>query len=222
MWVLPTFGRPRRCQETLDSIIAMGAATPGLVIVDGDTDPAYRTLRLPQNWRLEIGLLNVGFCTRLNDALAKCPGEAWYGWLADDFIVATREWDLRLIAAAGRRNFAYPADGWMNHPLTGAFVAGGDLLRALGWWAPPGLWHMYADNAWQRIAAALGNLVYRPDVVIEHRHHLAGKAMDDATYRHARGRCARDHDVFQRFSATELPVAIDRARALWRAVPAAL
>ena len=36
MWVVPSRGRPDRCQELLVSIIAVGYATPGIVITDGE------------------------------------------------------------------------------------------------------------------------------------------------------------------------------------------
>src|SRR5579863_2536027 len=167
MWVLPTFGRPGRCQETLDSI---GAAFPtkGLVVVDGDPDPAYRTLRTPAGWSIALRPENQGVCAVLNCVLAAYPYEPWYGFISDDSIVATADWSAPLIEAAGRHGFANSADGFRAHlRMHGAVVFGGDLLRAIGWWAPPGLVHCYVDDAWERLGRALGNWRRVPSVLVE-------------------------------------------------------
>jgi hypothetical protein len=147
MWVLPTLGRPEICQRALDSIIAVGCTTAGMVVVDGDPDPRYRQLRLPPGW-----------------------------------------------------------------------------LRALGWWTPPGLFHCFADDAWEEIIARLGNRQYLRDIIVEHWHADNGKAERDATYRHAYGRLEADRRVWMDFRRESMPGAIDRvARARGgRAVPSSI
>ena len=216
MWLLPSFGRAQRCQQTLDSIRACGSASPGLVLVDGDPDPAYTALRLPPHWRLEIAPERRDIGARLNETFARFPDEPWYGFFSDDLIVGTPGWDTRLIAAAGRRHFASPDDSGLGRklPVSGALVMGGDLVRAFGFWSVPGLRHVYIDNAWQELAGALNNLVYLSDVLIEHRHHHAGKADPDETYRVGAASAAADLRVYQTFCETGLREVVARARRL--------
>lgn len=213
MWILPTFGRPGRCQEALDSIIASGEVSPGYVFVDGDPDIRYDGLRLPLGWGVIRLERNVGVCGVLNHALVLFPDEPWYGFITDDSIVKTQNFDAPLIAAAGTTGFANSADGWQAHKrMHGAVVFGGDLLRALGWWAPPGLKHSFCDDAWERIAHALGNWRHARDVMVEHRHARNRKAEQDKTYDQAYATFEDDRAQFHKVLAVgEIPAAIARA-----------
>jgi hypothetical protein len=219
MWVLPTLGRPEICQRALDSIIAVGCTTGGMVVVDGDPDPRYRELRLPPGWiRLE-NAHNRGLLDTLNWAFRTHPDEPWYGLLNDDFVIRTPGWDARLVAAAGALGFAssndlwqagQPAPGRAGGRMCGALAFGGNMLRALGWWTPPGLFHCFADDAWEEIATSLGNRQYLRDVIVEHWHADNGKAERDATYRHAYGRLEADRLVWMEFQRESMPGAIER------------
>ena len=137
MWFLPTYGRPERCQATLDSIAAAGPSQ-GVVVIDGDPDPHYDTLRAPEGWQVARWTPNEGLCSVLNAMLRAWPDDPWYGFISDDSIVKTFGWSRALVEAAGKGGFANSGDGWQaQRRMHGAIVFGGDLLRALGWWAPP-------------------------------------------------------------------------------------
>ncbi len=212
VWIMPTFGRPWRCQEALSSIAVAGASR-GLVIVDGDRDPLYDGLVLPDRWRIVRLPANRGVCGVLNFVLNTRGYESWYGFISDDSVVRTEAFDLPLIDAAGRTGFANSADGWQAHArMHGAVVFGGDLLRALGWWAPPGLVHCFVDDAWEHIGRTLGNWVHVPQVMVEHIHFWNGKASHDETYRKAYTSFESDRAKFVELMENELPVAVARAR----------
>jgi hypothetical protein len=212
MWVLPTFGRPARCQEALCSITSASVSSPGLVVIDGDPDPAYSNLLLPPDWRAIYLPFNLGVCGVFNHVLQTWKGERWYGFISDDSIVRTRAFDKPLVTAAGGAGFANSADGWQAHQrMHGAVVFGGDLLRALGWWAPPGLIHCFVDDAWEHIGRALGNWVHLPQVMVEHLHAANAKAVSDTTYHKAYANFESDRSRFEEFVGSELPAAIARA-----------
>ncbi len=209
MWFLPTFGRPERCQATLDSIAAAGPSH-GAVIVDGDH--SYGELRLPPRWRQYRLDDNQGLCGVLNYALQRWDNLAWYGFLTDDSIVRTPGWSEALVKAAGPAGFANSGDGWQaQRRMHGAIAFGGDLLRALGWWAPPGLTHSYCDDAWERLARALDNWVHVPQVLVEHQHPGNSKAEADATYAKNYATFEADKAAWKRIARDEIPLAIARA-----------
>jgi glycosyltransferase involved in cell wall biosynthesis len=219
MWFLPTYGRPARCQEALDSIIKAGCKTPGLVVVDGDGSDGYADLRLPGGWQL-VRLLDKrrGLLATLNYMFESYPNEPWYGYLNDDFIVHTPGWDEALIVAAGLRGMSNSNDGnWQSGKrMAGGLCFGGDFLRALGWWSPPGLWHCYADDTWEAVARAVDNWKTVSSILIEHRHVFNHKAADDATYRVAYSKFDQDKEAFEKFKAAGgLTAAIERVRALF-------
>ncbi len=57
-----------------------------------------------------------------------------------------------------------------------------NIVRTLGYMAPPCLEHLYVDNSWLAWGKGIDRLRYLPDVVIEHLHPEAGKAERDASY----------------------------------------
>lgn len=212
MWVLPTYARPQRCQAALDSIAAAGCVRPGIVVVDGP-QPGYADMRLPDGWRILVLPRNLGVCGVLNQVLQLYyPDEPWYGFISDDSLVRTPAFDRPLIEAAGATGFANSGDGWQAQKrMHGAVVFGGDLLRAIGWWAPPGLKHSFVDDAWEKIARALGNWRHVPQVMVEHCHARNAKAEQDETYTKAYSTFEDDRATFRNLLRREIPEAINRA-----------
>lgn len=183
MWLLPTYNRPRQTQQTLDSIIDAGCTTPGVVYVDGSTSTAYDELKLPSGWKLIKGEKNRGVCGVLNHIFSLYPNLAWYGFISDDSIVRTPQWDEKLLAHATDYHIVHSADGWRTESrIHGAVIFGGELLRALGWWALPGLIHCYCDDVWELIAEKNNLRKYVPEVMVEHLHMWNGKAPIDQSY----------------------------------------
>jgi radical SAM superfamily enzyme YgiQ (UPF0313 family) len=78
---------------------------------------------------------------------------------------------------------AYGNDLLQSENLPTAVMLSKAIVSALGGMVPPKLRHLYLDNFWKRLGEDLGNLVYVPQVIIEHCHPLAGKAEWDEGYR---------------------------------------
>ncbi len=211
MFVLPTYGRPGRCQAALDSI-AVAGPSEGIVWIDGDLDSAYDALVVPDGWSIHWPVTNLGFCGVLNAAFAMYPGEPWYGVISDDSLVRTPGWQAALVKQAGVAGFANSGDAWQaSRRMHGAVVFGGDLLRAFGYWAPPKLQHSFVDDAWERLARALDNWRHVPQVLVEHAHRGNGKAEDDPTYQKAYSTFDDDKRAFQFWLRDEMPHAVNRA-----------
>jgi hypothetical protein len=182
MWLLTTRNRPGMAQRTLDACEATGMSTPGIAFLDGCHYPGFR---LPQNWIMFRSAENVGVGAAMQWFLRHLPNVPFYGWLADDFVPQTPFWDRRLIEAAGDRfmafgNDLYPRDFVPQH-LTSAFAIGGELVRAVGWFSPPGLRQAGIDSAWNQIGRRFGLMRYLHDVVVAHEHYSVGKRPKDAT-----------------------------------------
>lgn len=212
MWIVPTYGRPQRCQQLLDSIAAARPCGRGIVIIDGSPETEYGSLRLPPGWHRVERPTNHGVCAALNLALELYPDEPFYGFVSDDSFVGTADWSAPLVEAAGTAGFATSADGWQaGKRMHGAVAIGGDLVRALGWIAPPGLVHSFVDDAWEWLADKLFNWTHVPRVMVEHRHRANGLAENEPTYDHAYATMDRDRDIYADLIKTELPAAFDRA-----------
>jgi hypothetical protein len=193
VWLLSTRGRPNEAQEVLDACKRTGMRSRGLVYVD-ETVYEYRRLRLPANWEIHYEPEWGSIGASMRYCLDRYPEATHYGWLADDTVPRTKGWDKQLEYAAGEWCLAYAddlwfstmgwSDYWTNQLRLGTQVSaglcwGGELIRAVGWWAPPGLVQAGIDTAWTAIIAPLGLGRYVDDVVVEHKtYHLNKRAKD--------------------------------------------
>ena len=148
---------------------------------DDPSLPDYLALALPEPWTREVGP-RLPLSAIYNKAYGRAPEAAWWGFIADDVVPETPEWDFWLVEAAGSDGMAVPAGG---HDPEGAphFVLGGNLVREIGWLALPGLDRIYIDTVWLDIAKSRGVLRRVPDVVLKHHHFSNGLALRDATYK---------------------------------------
>lgn len=114
----------------------------------------------------------------------------YYGVLNDDHIIMTHDWDKELIAsveAIGGWGIAHANDLWpsssvdCDHPSS--FVMSGNIIKFFGYMVLPVLHHFAADDYLRDIVKPIDRLVFRSDVVIEHRHAHCGKASLDCNYR---------------------------------------
>lgn len=211
MWVLPTYDRPERAQQTLESIELAGCNTPGLVYIDGSKNPKYANLRLPKGWSVWKNPMNGGVCKALNEVFHQFPDLSWYGFISDDSLIRTPCWDKLLLSKADHYAIVHSADGWRTERrIHGAVVFGGELLRALGWWVPPGLIHSFCDDVWETIADKMNLRRYVPDVMVEHCHFANGKTAIDQSYLKAYSSFDEDKKNFLRWKEEDFELAVKR------------
>ncbi|MFQ5622446.1 MAG: hypothetical protein ACE5FS_03520 [Paracoccaceae bacterium] len=135
---------------------------------------AYHGLKLGDSWDIVTGPRKP-----LSAIYNEFPPDwPWYGFIGDDVMPETPEWEDVMVSAAGSDGMAHPSD-------PAHFVLAGALVREMGWIALPGLDRIYIDTVWKDIAEARGVL---RDVgpVLSHRHFSNGGAVMDATYRKRR------------------------------------
>lgn len=196
MWLLPTRGRPQMCQQTLDACHANGMKARGIVFVDGPTTPqndeAYCKLRVPENWAVIFSEKRMRLAYHMNWMLKEYPKERTYSWIADDMVPETRCFDQYLEEAAGEWDYAHGRDDYITRNqgyksallkwpvgLTSGLTWGGQMLRALGWWAPPGLTHVGIDCIWTWMLQELGCCHYLPHVIIQHYSYRSNRRKQD-------------------------------------------
>ena len=206
MIFLGSRGRPASLQRVFDS----NPTHPGIVMLDEDDAHNYAKVRIPPNWTIEVEQ-RTPLVPRINKVVARFPDLEWYGFGCDD-IICSPGWDVELAKEAGRYNVAWGDDLINGVKLSAVPFVGGDLVRAAGWFYPPVFKHLYGDYVWYLVSQALGNGVYRPDVITEHLHWSTGKQPYDQTARERP--VAHDHAVWPKFEKNELPVIIDRLKRL--------
>lgn len=179
MWILPSRGRPANVIRLMEAFEKTGATTPvWLRFDDDDPQPEYGY----EGWVVEIGP-RLPLSEIYAEAYRKYPYLPWYGFIADDVVPTTPEWDKLLIAAAGQDGMAFGDDGINGSKHATHFVLGGNLVRSIGWLSLPGLARIYIDNVWNEIAKRLGVLRYMPNIMLRHHHFSNHLALFDATYK---------------------------------------
>lgn len=206
--VIPSRGRPERARRALRALRDRAAlvSTELVLVVDAD-DPElenYRAIRFPDvPFRPQPRLVilegpETGNLVRATNTvslrIARENPDAIIGNLGDDHVARTDGWDRRIAEELERPGIAYGDDAFQGEKLPTAPFISARIVLALGWYALPSCRHLFVDNAWRDLGEMSGTLRYLPDVVIEHRHPLAGKAKWDPGYEKANGPETVEHD----------------------------
>jgi hypothetical protein len=195
--VVPSRGRPAAAGETIRAIrdTAVRVNTRIVLAVDED-DPClldYRRLvthsgkYAPEVWMVTLAAEETGNLVRATNTVsmrvAAADPHAIIGNLGDDHRPRTPGWDRRIIEALEEPGIAYGDDKIQGEKLPTAPFISARIVTALGWYALPTCEHMFIDDAWREVGAALGRLRYLPEVIIEHMHPAVGKGEWDDSYR---------------------------------------
>lgn len=200
---IPSRERPEKFSDLLYSIMRTATMSCQFYIRLDEDDPRRSDYSFVREFALKHGDVRIEIGPRadlagiIQECLARYPDEDCYARIDDDVVAHTVGWDQTLHDAAGPWGISYPDDGVQGEKLATHPFIGGDLLRAFGFWALPGLSHLYTDTVWDFIGRQYGNLVYRHDVFLEHRHWCVGKSERDHTY--DKPKAAQDRARFQQW-----------------------
>lgn len=215
----PSRGRPDRFAELIHAIYQTADTDIAVYLATDDDDQPYphidgvTSLRGPRRrlaeWTNELA------------KAALADGHDTIGFLGDDHRPRTPGWDTRIQEAFERMGsgLAYGRDGLQDERLPTAPFWTADVIRALGWFYPPILKHLYADDYWKLLADDLGRRAYLPDVYIEHMHPSAldaagqPKAQADSLNLENDQFYDRDRAAFQRFARDQHQAILRRVRA---------
>jgi hypothetical protein len=228
--IVPTRGRPanverlERTRAVLDPTAAWESLTEFLYVVDDD-DPelsAYKALSMTRNPSRLIVAPRLRLAGTLNEQVRR--HQEYYdavGFMGDDHCPRTQGWDIEILSAlnANRPGVVYGNDLLQGAALPTAVFMDCTIPRALGYFCPPGMTHLYLDNFWKATGEALGTLTYLPDVIIEHLHPGAGKAPMDHRYEEVNSQATWDADktAWERYQTAGGGFHQDMARLKWAA-----
>lgn len=198
LMIVPTRGRPQNIAALLDAWAETTAGDTELWFALDDDDPTLSeclTVRptmewpaeptRPARWIVQERLRLAGTLNMLATSAAESGEYKAVGFMGDDHRPRTKGWDVAFSTAleALGTGMVYGDDLIQGAALPTAVAMTSDIVSTLGYMVPPGLVHLYLDNAWLSLGEGLGRIRYLPEVVIEHMHPLAGKAPDDDRYR---------------------------------------
>lgn len=188
--IVPTRNRVENALRLLDAFYnTTDLDDSGLLFVVGTEDPRleeYRT-KIPKNHLLVFP--DRGMVKALNYAVSCGYAEQYeaLGFMGDDHLPRTYGWDSAYLGNLRELEYGYVYgnDLLMGERIPTQVAISSSIIRALGFFGPPGFTHLNVDVTWKDMGEALGKLRYLPDVIIEHLHPANGKAEEDSGYRWA-------------------------------------
>lgn len=229
--IVPTRGRPESAHPLIEAFASTCTADTVLAFVVDDDDPrlpdyqtqvvsgraAGRKVALSRTAsRTMVEALNAGAVMRVDEHAEK-PLFA-IGFMGDDHMPRTHGWDQAYLDALRELStgIVYGNDLLQGERIPTQVAMTADIVRALGHMAPPVLKHLYVDNYWKDLGERAGCLRYLPDVIVEHRHPIAGKAKWDPGYARVNAGLmyAEDGAAYEAYAAGQLAEDVAKVRAL--------
>lgn len=218
--IVPSRGRPGNVADLHDAWQATTTSAAGLLVAVDDDDPAlpdYRQVCAARNITLTVGprLRMVPILNKI--AIEQAPRHFALGFLGDDHRPQTPAWNQRYLDELHDlgTGFVYGNDLLAKARLPTQFALTSDM-QTLGAMIPAPVKHLWADNQIYDLGHAIGRIRYLPDVIVEHRHPLAGKADQDAGYLEVNDPAASEADrlVYARWYEHHMPDDVAKLQAL--------
>lgn len=231
--IVPTRGRPENIRKVIsawdftnawdhaDLILAVDSDDPE---IDNYWDVIAGT-RHPETGEPLLGVHTVTewmpMVHKLNHAaIAAAESMSYFavGFAGDDHLPQTIGWAQRYLTVLREMGtgMVYGDDGYQGRKLSTEWAVTSDVVLALGRMVPAPVEHLYCDNAMMDLFNGAGALRHLPEVRIEHRHPVAGKAETDSQYKRVnhRDQYAKDGNAYQRWRSSEMAADISAVRAL--------
>ena len=209
--ILPSRSRPESVERGVKALQEHSRISDIIVAIDKDQSKLYP--------RLDGVIYEVNPRLRMNGTLNLVANkyadkyETIY-FLGDDHLVKTPGWDEILYESIKERGYglSYGNDLLQGQKLATAVMMSTNIIRAIGYMAPPKLIHLYMDNFWMSLGQALDCLKYEQRAIIEHLHYVAGKADNDAQYQEVNSpeMYKKDQETFLEYVKTDLKTDLEK------------
>ena len=203
--IIPSRGRPDNVARTVEQLQLHSKISDICVAIDDDETDLYP--------RIDNVIYEVNPRLRMNGTLNLVANKyvddyKTIYFMGDDHVVRTEGWDEKLYAPIKARGhgISYGDDLFQRQDLATAVMMSTNIIKPLGFMAPPKLIHLYMDNFWMTVGQALDAIDYIPEATIEHMHYLNGKSSPDAGYAEVNSSEVYTHDkqVFDEYVETQL------------------
>ena len=177
LWICPSRKRPERLKRLILSWKHTTTNLSDLLVVVDSDDSSYEDLmKLYPEVMWEITEPVFGsFLHLINSKAVKYSTEyAYVGFMEDDIVFETVGYEDKFISKLkelGKTGIVHAKDGIDKRRFVSIPVIDSHIVRTLGWFAPPCLRSLWADNFWREMATYLGTYYKFEDVLIKHYHY---------------------------------------------------
>ena len=199
--VVPSRGRPGNIARLRDAMKETCQGDTWLEVgLDAD-DPARGEYPDGVSYTVLAGVHKVtAWCNVL--AVPEASAFRYLGHFGDDNVPRTPGWDTQVMEALEKTPFAFANDQYPGRTpgtLSCHIFMRSEVVRALGYFGPPSIAHMYVDVAWYAWGTACG-ITYLHDTLIPHLHYTTGQSGHDQTYAVSFAGTSNDLDAWHAYS----------------------
>lgn len=207
--LIPSRDRPDLCERAVHSVMNTSKYAEAMVYVDADQKDRYREVLnslaalFPTRVHSFIGT-RAGPVASANELVKYYGGYNAYGFLSDDAVIATPDWDHWLLEAVShcpnRIGVISPYHNFGNH-VDMPFVSR-EWISVTGWYACPDVYHY----CWPIITGLIGEMtgiIHAPQgrFAIEHDTHEQDKQAQ-----------TKDAQPFFEYVSLKLPAVVEKLR----------
>jgi hypothetical protein len=208
--ISPTREKPEQCQQMVDSWKETTSGLSDIVLMLDQDDPKLDEYKAIKD---VLFLINpkpehCGASKLHNLGIQQFSYYKYFFGGSDDIRFRTKGWEERMIDEIGKEKewlIPYANDGivqdkkdLMSLPLIPMW-----LLKEVGYYGHPDLWHFYPDRMWYYIAEELGIRKYMSDISIEHLQEKYEKTDNKEVVNH-------DIAIYKKWKEEELPIIISK------------
>lgn len=222
--IVPSRGRPQSVERLVTAWTNTHAYDDAsLIFVIDRTDPHVDAYLDQADAELAPMLVHPGrppMVEKLNAAAIGFARQSdiHLAFAGDDHIPRTPGWAKRYCDELDHlgTGIVYGDDLLQGDKLPTQWAMTADIVRTLGRMVPADVEHLYCDNSILDLGQAADCIRYLPDVIIEHMHPAAGKAVFDDGYQAVNNdtQIAHDRAAYEHWRAVQLPAQADAVRAL--------
>lgn len=201
--IIPSRGRPELMKALIESWEKTTQGGSNIIMGLDTNDPELNNYPIDDE---RFGWL-IGPQKELNEknnnlARGRANDYEIIGCLSDDFVFLSKDWEGKVIECQeSLKGICYGNDLLQGRNLPTAPFIHNNIIKALGYAAPPVLKHYYIDNYWLELGMRLNRLQYIPDMIIEHRHWSSGKSIKDETYSKSETLMGQDREAWDHYRA---------------------
>lgn len=177
LWLCPSRKRPDRLERL---ILSWKHTTSDLsdllVIIDSDDDSYQELIKKYPEVKWEITKPVFGSFLHLINSKAVTYANIYQfiGFMEDDIVFETAGYEIKFIEKLkelGQTGIVHSRDGVDKRKFISIPVVNSYIIKTLGWFAPPCLKSLWADNFWREMANHLGTYYKFEDIMIRHYHY---------------------------------------------------
>lgn len=194
--ILPSKARPEKVEKFYSTWRQTTDGYSDIITCLDDDDVTIKQYKKYPDIMMSIGK-GGSVCGVYNRAFELYPDYKYYYLVADDIRFRSTHWEeafIEKLEKNGGKGICYGNDLMFMKELSTAPFISGNIVRALGHLALPGLWHMWVDRYWYEIGKGLNKLFYFPDLIMEHIHYKVGKSEADPLYLSFNTKKVYEHD----------------------------